>query len=166
MANLINITMEMEIPFLTETTAQHFMTHLSVSVALWLLVIAVIMLDLWDGVYTAKVTHQRIHSHKLRVTIDKVSEYWRLMLVGFFIDTIGVLFPVYALPYLSILFCVGLIGVEAKSMLEHAKRRKSKALEAKEIISMVIDCATEVDAHAILEKINEYMNNDKSKKSE
>ena len=154
----------MDIPILTETTVQHFMTHLAVSVALWLLVIAAIMLDLWDGVYTAKATHQRIHSHKLRVTIDKVSEYWRLMLVGFIIDTIGVLFPVYALPFLSIVFCIGLIGVEAKSMLEHAKRRKSKPLEAKEIISMVIACASEGDAHSVLEKINEYLNNNETKK--
>lgn len=154
----------MDIPILTETTVQHFMTHLAVSVALWLLVIAAIMLDLWDGVYTAKATHQRIHSHKFRVTIDKVSEYWRLMLVGFIIDTIGVLFPVYALPFLSIVFCIGLIGVEAKSMLEHAKRRKSKALEAKEIISMVVACASEGDAHSVLEKINEYLNNNETKK--
>ncbi len=154
----------MDIPILTETTAQHFMTHLAVSVALWLLVIAAIMLDLWDGVYTAKVTHQRIHSHKLRVTIDKVSEYWRLMLVGFIIDTIGVLFPVYALPFLSIVFCIGLIGVEAKSMLEHAKRRKSKALEAKDIISMVVTCASEGDANKLLSKINEYLNNNETKK--
>lgn len=154
----------MDIPILTETTVQHFMTHLAVSVALWLLVIAAIMLDLWDGVYTAKATHQRIHSHKLRATIGKVSEYWRLMLVGFIIDTIGVLFPVYALPFLSIVFCIGLIGVEAKSMLEHAKRRKSKALEAKEIISMVVACASEGDAHSVLEKINEYLNNKQLKK--
>lgn len=147
----------MELPFLTETTAQHFVTHLAVSVALWLLVIAAIMLDLWDGVYTAKYTHQRIHSHKLRVTVDKMSEYWRLMLIGFFIDTIGVLFPAYSLPFLSILFCVGLMGVEAKSMFEHAKKRKSKALEVKEIIEMVVECATEKDAKALLEKFGEYL---------
>ena len=155
----------MELSILTETTAQHFMTHLAVSVALWLLVIAAIMLDLWDGVYTAKTTHQRIHSHKLRVTIDKISEYWRLLMVGFIIDTIGVLFPVYSLPFLSIIFCIGLVGVEAKSMLEHAQRRKSKALEAKEIISMVIDCATEGDAHSVLEKVNEYLTAKQPKKA-
>lgn len=147
----------METPFLTEATSQHFLLHLSISVALWLLVIAAILLDLWDGVHTAKQTHQRIHSHKLRVTVEKISEYWRLMLIGFFIDTIGVLFPVYSLPYLSILFCVGLIGVEAKSMLEHAKERKSKALEAKDIIKMVIDCANEADAKDILNKFGEYL---------
>lgn len=155
----------MDIPILTETAAQHFMTHLYISVALWLLVILAILLDLWDGVYTAKATHQRIHSHKLRVTIDKVSEYWRLMLIGFIIDTIGVLFPVYSLPFLSIVFCVGLIGVEAKSMFEHAKRRKSKALEAKDIISMVVACASEGDAHSVLEKINDYLNNKHPKDS-
>lgn len=152
----------MEIPILNDTVMQHFTIHVAVSVVLWVLVIAAIMLDLWDGVYTAKVTHQRIHSHKLRVTVDKISEYWRLMLIGFIIDTIGVLFPVYAFPYLSILFCVGLIGVEAKSMFEHAKRRKSKAIEAKDIIKTIIACATEKDARALLEQFNEYLNTPKN----
>lgn len=143
------------------TLCNHFVHHCAISVMLWILLIAAILLDLWDGVYTAKKTHQRIHSHKLRITIDKMTEYWRLMLIGFFIDTIGVLFPIYALPYISILFCIGLIGVEAKSMLEHAKRRNSKAMEAKDIISNIIAAATEKDATTIFEKINEYINRDK-----
>ncbi len=46
-----------------------------VFLAVCILVIAAIMLDLWDGVHTAKKTHQRVHSHKLRVTIAKMSEY-------------------------------------------------------------------------------------------
>lgn len=86
------------------------------------------------------------------------------MLLGFIIDTIGVLFPVYSLPFLSIVFCLGLVGVETKSMLEHAKRRKSKALEAKDIISMVVSCASEGDANKLLAKINEYLNGNGAKK--
>ena len=146
---------------INNTLCNQFVHHCAISVMLWILLIAAILLDLWDGVYTAKKTHQRIHSHKLRITIDKMTEYWRLMLIGFFIDTIGVLFPIYALPYISILFCIGLIGVEAKSMFEHAKRRNSKAMEAKDIISNIIAAATEKDATTIFEKINEYINRDK-----
>ena len=54
-----------------------------VFLAVCILVIAAIMLDLWDGVHTAKKTHQRVHSHKLRVTIAKMSEYWRFIMIGF-----------------------------------------------------------------------------------
>lgn len=135
----------------------HALQHMSISVALWLLVIAAILLDLWDGVYTAKKLHQRIHSHKLRVTVAKISEYWRLMLIGFIIDTIGILFPVYAFPYLSIVLCVGLIIVEAKSMLEHAKKRQSATLQLQDIFRMAIDCATESDAKDMLKKFGEYL---------
>ena len=58
---------------------------LGVFLAVSLLVIIAIMLDLWDGVYTAKKTNQRVHSHKLRVTIAKMSEYWRFLLIGFLV---------------------------------------------------------------------------------
>lgn len=143
---------------------QHMMLHLSVSLGLWLLVIFAILLDLWDGIYTAKKLHQRVHSHKLRVTIAKISEYWRLMLIGFIIDTVGVLLPFYALPYLSMCLCIGLICVEAKSMLEHAKKRSSATLQLHDIFKMAIDCATEADAKDMLKKFGEYLDATELKK--
>lgn len=144
-----------------EEVVIHLFSHLEISVALWLLVIVAVLLDLWDGVYTAKVTHQRIHSHKLRVTVNKISEYWRLMLIGFLIDTAGCLFPVYALPYLSILFCLGLICVEAKSMFEHVRKRRSQAVDVARIIQMLVECASEKDAKKLLKELGEYFGTDK-----
>lgn len=138
-----------------ELLIDHGMTHLMVSVGLWLLVIVAILIDLWDGVYTARRMHERIHSHKLRVTAAKISEYWRLMLVGFVIDTIGVLFPWWALPYLSILLCVGLVGVEAKSIFEHARKRKSHAAEIGDIYQLIIKAATDKDARRVIEHLKE-----------
>ena len=141
-----------------EAVELHLYQHLSISVLLWVLVVGAILLDLWDGLYTARVLKKTIHSRKLRITVNKVCEYWRLLLIGFIIDTIGVLFPVYAYPFLSILFAVGLIGVEAKSMFEHAKERKSKTLEVGEIIQMVVKCASEKDAAKLLEQFQDYLN--------
>lgn len=140
-----------------DTLLYHGELHCSISVVLWLLVLFAILLDLWDGVYTARQLRQRVHSHKLRVTVKKVSEYWRFMLIAFVIDTVGILFPIYALPYISILFCIGLVGVEAKSMLEHAKKRKSKAIEMEEIIKMVIDSATKPDAKETILRIRDFL---------
>lgn len=119
-----------------------------------ILVIAAIMIDLWDGVYTAKKTGQGIHSHKLRVTIEKMSEYWRFIVIGFIIDCIGIFFSFYALPFLSAVFGVGLIIVEAKSLLEHARRRKSHAAELPAIIESIINCAHENDAKKIIEQLS------------
>lgn len=118
-----------------------------------ILVIAAIMLDLWDGVHTAKRTNQRVHSHKLRVTIAKMSEYWRFILIGFLVDCLGVFFSFYIMPFVVIMFGVGLIVVEAKSMFEHANRRKSHAAELPDIVKSIIKAVDEKDAHRVLERL-------------
>lgn len=66
---------------------------LGVFFAVCILVITAILLDLWDGVHTAKKTNQRIHSHKLRVTIAKMSEYFRFIVIGFLVDCLGSFLP-------------------------------------------------------------------------
>ncbi|MDE7402400.1 MAG: phage holin family protein [Muribaculaceae bacterium] len=90
-----------------------------------LLVITAIMLDLWDGVYTARALRAKVHSHKLRVTIAKMTEYFRFVLIGFLVDCLGLLFDFYSLPFVVILFGLGLISIEVKSLFEHAAERKS-----------------------------------------
>lgn len=126
---------------------------LGVFLTVCLIVIVAIMLDLWDGVHTAKKTNQKVHSHKLRVTISKMSEYFRFMMIGFLVDCIGMLFSFYALPFVVLVFGVGLIIVEAKSMFEHASRRKSHARKLPQIIQSIIDCAQDKDAHKIIDEI-------------
>ena len=128
---------------------------LCVFLAVSLLVIIAIMLDLWDGVYTAKKTNQRVHSHKLRVTIAKMSEYWRFLLIGFLVDCLGVLFTLYFLPFAALLFGVGLIVVEIKSMFEHAKRRKSHMKELPEIINDIIEAVDKKDAMRIISQFSD-----------
>lgn len=118
--------------------------------AVSLLVIMAIMLDLWDGVYTAKRTGQRVHSHKLRVTIAKVSEYWRFLLIGFLADCLGFLFSFYFLPFMALLFGMSLIVVEIISMFEHAKRRKSHLIDLPEIIDGIIAATSKKDAEKII----------------
>lgn len=126
---------------------------LGVFLAVCLVVIIAIMLDLWDGVYTAKKTNQRVHSHKLRVTIAKMSEYWRFLLIGFLVDCLGVFFDFYFLPFVAVLFGFGLLVVETKSMFEHANRRKSHMTELPDIIKNIVECAHEKDAQKIIEQL-------------
>lgn len=131
---------------------------LAVFLAVSILVIAAIMLDLWDGVHTAKKTNQRVHSHKLRVTIGKMSEYWRFLLIGFLVDCLGVLFDFYFLPFVAMLFGAGLIVVEAKSMFEHASRRKSHLKELPDIVSDIIEAVDRKDAQRIIDQITTQQN--------
>lgn len=124
---------------------------LGIFLAICILVITAIMLDLWDGVHTAKKTNQRVHSHKLRVTIAKMSEYWRFILIGFLVDCLGILFSFYVLPFVALLFGVGLIVVEAKSMFEHARLRKSHMTEVPKIINDIIAAVDKKEAQKILD---------------
>lgn len=55
------------------------------------------------------------------------------------------------MPFVAILFGVGLIVVEAKSMFEHAKRRKSHVMELPDVINDIVKCAHEKDARKIIE---------------
>ena len=119
-----------------------------------ILVIMAIMLDLWDGVHTAKKTNQRVHSHKLRATIAKMSEYWRFLIIGFLVDCLGAFFPFYIMPFVAVLFGVGLIVVEAKSMFEHANRRKSHTAELPDIVKSIIKAVDEKDARRIIERLS------------
>lgn len=121
--------------------------------AVSILVIVAIMLDLWDGVHTARKTGKRVHSHKLRVTIAKISEYWRFILIGFLVDCLGIFFSFYFMPFVAVVFGAGLIVVEAKSMFEHAGERTSHIRELPDVIHSIIECAHEKDARKIIEEI-------------
>ncbi|MBD5283321.1 MAG: hypothetical protein HDS31_01740 [Bacteroides sp.] len=127
---------------------------LGIFLATCIMVILAIMLDLWDGVHTARTIKERVHSHKLRVTIAKMTEYWRFIMIGFLVDCLGVFFDFYILPFVSVIFGVGLIVVEAKSMFEHAGRRKSHTTELPDIIKLIVNCAHEKDARKIIEELN------------
>lgn len=134
---------------------------LGVFLGICLLVILAIIMDLWDGVYTARRIGERIHSHKLRITLSKISEYFRFIAIGFLVDCVGMLFPFYFMPFVAMLFGVGLTIVEAKSMFEHARIRHSHTVEVPDIIRSIIACAKEKDAHALIEQIEKRLSTEK-----
>lgn len=159
--------MELLLPLDPVVTARLWL-HLAICVILWLLVFGAIGLDLWDGVRTAAKIGQRVHSHKLRVTIDKTSEYWRFMLIAFIIDAvifiICALLKTQSLPAMSFLFCLGLVGVEMKSMYEHAKRRKSHVTGLTDIIGIIVKASTDKDARKALNDVRNYLESEREKK--
>ena len=125
----------------------------AILLAISILVVIAIMLDLWDGVHTAKITKERVHSHKFRITIAKMSEYWRFIIIGFLIDCIGCIFDFYLIPFVVVLFGTGLILIEIKSMFEHAKRRKSHTATLPSLLKKIIAASNPQEAKEVLEKI-------------
>lgn len=126
---------------------------LGMFLGMFMLVVLAVLIDLWDGVYTARRCGQRVHSHRLRVTADKICEYGRFVAIGFLVDCVGTLFSFYFLPFLAMLFGVGLMAVEIKSMFEHARRRKSRATDLGRILRSIVECAHEKDARKILAEL-------------
>ena len=119
-----------------------------------LLVILAILLDLWDGVHTARQLGERISSHRLRDTFTKMGEYWRFVIMGLLVDVFGFFFTFYLLPFMTMLFGVGLIAVEVKSMFEHSAKRKSASVHLKSVIADIIGCMGEQEAKAIIRTIS------------
>lgn len=128
---------------------------LGIFLAVCILVIIAIMMDLWDGVHTAKKTGRKIHSHKLRITIGKISEYFRFIVIGFLIDCLGIVFAFYIMPFVVILFGIGLIAVEAKSMFEHAALRKSHTADLPDMARRILNCHNIEEALRIIGTIND-----------
>lgn len=139
----------------TIMTTEKLYLFLGLFLLVSLLVVVAIIVDLWDGVYTARRTGEEIHSHKLRVTIAKMSEYWRFIIIGFLMDCLGFFFSFYILPFVAILFGTGLIITEIKSMFEHARRRKSMTGNLPDIIREIIACVHEKDAREIVMKLKQ-----------
>lgn len=138
---------------------------LGIFAAVCIFVIVAIMLDLWDGIYTARRTGVRIHSHKLRYTIGKMSEYWRFIIIAFLVDCVLMLFNFYPLPFVVALFGIGLIIVEIKSMCEHARKRHSTASQLPDIISKIINTSTTQEAKDLIRQISDFINSNNSQSS-
>lgn len=129
--------------------------HIGVTLLCWMLMFLSVLIDMWDGVMTAKVMHEKIQSKGLRKTFAKAGDYWRMMLFGLMFDTLGLLFDWYLLPYMTIVITLGVLIIEFRSVWEHNKRKKSHAAELPETISSIIKCATEKDALNLIKEIKE-----------
>lgn len=87
----------------------------------------------------------------------------RLLLFGFVADTLGILLPHYGLPYVTMMLCLGLTVIEAKSVFEHYKRRKSQLQVLPSLVARIVECATHKDAERLIEAIKDEFDLDKKR---
>lgn len=130
-------------------------THAVVTLLLWFVMFVSILIDLWDGIYTAKFLGEKIKSHTMRHTFQKAGEYWRLMLFGLLFDVIGLLFTWYILPFMTMIITLGVLIIEFRSMMEHSKKRKSHAAELPDVIAEIIKAASKQDALEIIKMLKD-----------
>ena len=129
--------------------------HAVVTLLLWFIMFLSILIDLWDGIYTAKFLGEKIKSHTMRHTFQKAGEYWRLMLFGLLFDVIGLLFTWYILPFMTMIITLGVLIIEFRSMMEHSKKRKSHAAELPDVIAEIIKAASRQDALEIIHMLKD-----------
>ena len=116
-------------------------------------IIVAVLLDLNTGITAAKKNHEKIKSRILRRTITKIIDYLRVLVFGVIIDVLGLAFPWYNIPYCAILVSVGVVLIEAKSVLENYQKSKSAASELPDMLMDVIKAVTREDAQRIIEAI-------------
>ena len=105
--------------FLHSLDLTNFYRHIGVTLMCWLVMFISVLIDMWDGVQTARVLKEPINSKGFRRTFAKAGDYWRMMLFGLMFDTLGLLFTWYILPYMTIIITVGVLIIEFRSVWEH-----------------------------------------------
>lgn len=118
-------------------------------------ILAAVLIDLTTGVERARKCKERIKSRILRRTISKVVDYYRVLFFGVIIDVLGLAFVWYNLPYCAVVVAVGVVLIEAKSVLENYRQMKSAAREVPEMIQEIIKAATSKDAEKVIELIKD-----------
>lgn len=98
-----------------------------------------------------------IISHKLRKTVAKLGDYWRLQGLGLCCDVL--LSPVCAWPYLTILITLGEVAIEAKSVIETYKSSHTAAGGVGDSVAALLDALTSRD----VTKLKDYLNSNKDK---
>lgn len=116
-------------------------------------IIVAVLLDLSTGVSAARKNGETIKSRILRRTITKILDYLRVLLFGVMIDVLGLSFTWYSAPYCAILVAVGVVLIEAKSVLENYNKSKSAARQLPNILGQIIEAATDEDAKKIIQII-------------
>ena len=143
------------IDFLRSLDLTSLYRHIGVTLMCWLTMFFSVLVDMWDGVQTARFMKEKVDSKGLRRTFAKAGDYWRMMLFGLMFDSLGLLFPWYILPYMTIVITVGVLVIEFRSVWEHNKRKRSHAAELPNVIANIIKCASEKDALELINKMKE-----------
>ena len=126
-------------------------------------ILLAVLIDLSTGVERAKKCKEKIRSHILRRTISKVVDYYRLLFFGVIIDVLGLAFVWYNMPYCAVVVAVGVVLIEAKSVLENYQKMKSAARAMPDVVRQIVEAVTDKDAEKIIELIKD---NDKRDENE
>ena len=119
------------------------------------LVVLAAFIDMWSGVEAARAVKERISSHGLRKTVSKIVDYLRVVFFAALIDTLGLFFPWYLLPYFVMACTLGVLLIEGRSVIENSRKKKSQAADIPDAVRSIIQAATREEAEKVLEQLDE-----------
>ena len=128
----------------------------------WAVMILAVLIDLWTGIEKAKATGMALHSHKLRCTVTKIGEYWRVQLMFLLFDVLALSMGIYALPYASMMGTVAVVAIEVRSVFENLKAKRSAAAEVPEMLLEIIRCKDAEGAKKLLDLLKEKTEKEKA----
>lgn len=118
---------------------RHLVFHYTIVFFLFFIPAALSVADLLYAISAAKRLGEPVRSHKLRKTMQKILMYWGFQIVTVILGTIGLLFPWYNLPYLTILATLAIGIIEVKSFIECWRRRKDNMAKIPETVQEIIE---------------------------
>ena len=119
----------------------------------FVLVVVACLIDLWTGVDAARKNREKIKSRILRRTVAKILDYLRVVVFGVLIDVLGLAFPWYAIPYAALVVTLGILLIEAKSVIENYQKSKSAAAQVVDMIANIIECGDNETAEKLIKAI-------------
>lgn len=132
-----------------------------ITLVCWFFVMCACLVDFWSGTSTAKALGESLHSHGLRRTIIKIGEYWRVLIFTLMFDMLGALLPFYSLPFATILCAIGIICIEARSVIENSQRKHSHAAEVPDMVKQIVEAATSEQGAEVLSAISDMLSKHK-----
>lgn len=121
----------------------------------WGCMITSSFVDLWSGVDCAKALGEKIQSNGLRRTVTKIGDYFRVLIFGLLFDFLGSLLTWYDLPYATMIISLSCVLIEAKSVIENSRRKKSKSAEVIDMAKMIVNATNLEQAKNIIRELNE-----------
>ncbi len=150
------------IELITTGSTTQLQPQLLITLIFWIIMVCAVCIDLWTGVERARKMGEKLYSHRLRHTITKVGEYWRVQLMFLLFDIMASLISLYALPYASMLGTASIVAIELKSVFENLNQKRSAAADIPEMLRQIVQCKDLEGAKQLIEKLENKTKNPKS----
>lgn len=132
--------------------------------AIYILVFAMILADLWSGVSKAKRRGIVRSSYGFRKTVEKTGRYFNVLIALTFIDSMQVMLIWYldtyyekiipAFPFITLIGAIGISMIEVKSIYEKAEDKK-RFDDVGELVGKIL--VNKNDLEEVVKSLSDYM---------